>query len=83
MKRTLKCQNTTHGLANKLNLEKLKRPTQAADLFVATIGGKFEAFNLLEENIDKLTENIHAAFADAASEVLWQSHKEEETVDDD
>ena len=39
------------------------------------IGGKFAALNLLEENIDSLTENIHGALVDTASEVLGKARK--------
>ena len=58
----------------KFNLEKLKDP-EVADLFEATIGGKFAAFNLLEENIDTLTKSIHGALVDTASKVLGKSRK--------
>ena len=37
------------------------------------IGGRFAALSLLEENIDNLTENIHGAVVDTASEVLGKA----------
>ena len=64
----------SHGSRPKFNLERLKDP-KVADLFKATIGGKFAALNLLEENIDNLTENIHGALVDTASEVLGKARK--------
>ena len=54
---------------SRFNLEKLKDP-EVADLFEATIGGQFAALNPLQENIDNLTESIHGAFVDTASEVI-------------
>ena len=65
-----------HGPRLRVNLEKLKDP-QVADLFEATIGGKFAALNLLEKNIDSLTENIHGALIDTVSEVLDKARKKE------
>ena len=46
-----------------------------ADLFEATIRGKLPVLNLLEENIDTLTWNIHGAVIDVASEVLGKARK--------
>ena len=54
----LKQNLRSHRSRLKFNFEKLKDP-EVADLFEATIGGKFAALNLLEENIDNRTENIH------------------------
>ena len=47
----------------------------AADLFKTTIEGKFAVPNLLEENIDNLTESIHGALVDNASELLGKARK--------
>ena len=59
MKLKLKQNFQSHGSRLKFSLEKLKDP-EVADLFEATIGGKFAELNLLEENIDNLTENFHS-----------------------
>ena len=58
MKLKLKKNLRNRGPRLKFNLEKLK-DAQLADLLKATIGGKFAAFNLLEENMDNLAGNIH------------------------
>ena len=49
----------------RFNLE-MKDPQ--ADLFGATIGGKFAALNLLEENMDNLTDNTQGSLVDTASD---------------
>ena len=53
----------------------MKEDLQVADLFEATIGGKFAALNLLEENKDSLTENICGAVVNTASEALCKVRK--------
>ena len=58
----------------KFDLEKMRDP-QVADLFEATTGDQFAAFNLLEENIDYRTKNIHEALIDTVSEVLGKARK--------
>ena len=63
-----------HSPRLKFNLEKLNDP-QVADLFEVTIGGTFATLDLLEENIDNLTENIHGALIDTTSEVLGKARK--------
>ena len=63
-----------HGSRLMFNLEMLKDP-KVADLFEATIGVKFAALDLREENIDNLTEDIHGAHVDTASEVLGKARK--------
>ena len=60
MKLKLKHNLRSHDSRLKFNLERLKDP-DVADLFEATIGGKFAALNLLEEKIDNLTQKIHGA----------------------
>ena len=60
----------------RFNLEKLKDPP-IADMFEVTIGGKFATLNLLEENIDNLTENIHVVLIDIASYLLGKARKPE------
>ena len=50
-------------------------------MFEATIGGKFATLNLLEENADNLTENIHGALDDTASQVLSKAKKPRMTND--
>ena len=74
----LKQNLRSHGSRHKFNLENLKDP-EVADLFEATIDGKFAALNLLEENIDNLTANIHGALVDTASEVLRKPGKKKKT----
>ena len=66
MKLKVKQTLRSHGSRLKFNLEKLKDP-EVGDLFEATIGGTFATLNLLEENIDNLTENIPGAPVDTAS----------------
>ena len=44
-----------------------------------TIGGKFAALNLLEENIENLTESIHGALVDNSSEVLGKARKKKKS----
>ena len=58
----------------RFNIEKLTDP-QAADLFEATIACRFAALNLLEENIDSLTENIHGELINTASEVFGKARR--------
>ena len=48
MKLKLKQTLRSHGTRLKFNIERLKDP-KVADLFKATIGGKFPALSLLEE----------------------------------
>ena len=48
---------------------------QEAGQFDVTILGKFAAANMLEESRDNLTENIHGARIDTASEVLDKARK--------
>ena len=74
MKLKLNHDLRSHGSRLKFNLEKLK-DREVADLFETTIGGKFAAINLLEEKKDNLTESIHAALVDTASEVLGKTKK--------
>ena len=65
---TMKLKQYLQSRGSRLgfSLEKLKDP-EVADLFEVTIGGKFAAaLNLLEENIDNLTENIHWALVNTA-----------------
>ena len=69
LKLKLETKLRNHDRRLEFNHEKLKDP-EVADLFEATIGGKFAALHLLEENIDNLTENFHGALVDTTSEVL-------------
>ena len=62
------------GSRLKFNLERLKDP-EVTDLFEVMIGDKFAALNLLEENIDNLTENIHGTLVNTASEVHDKARK--------
>ena len=56
MKLKLKQNLQSNGSRLEFNLEKLKDP-EVADLFEVAFGGRFAALNLLEENLDNLTEN--------------------------
>ena len=57
MKLKLKQNLQSYDSRLKFNLERLK-DREVPDLFEATIGGRFAALNLLEENTDNLTEDI-------------------------
>ena len=74
MKLKLKQNLRSHGSRLQLNPEDLK-DMEVADLFEATIGGKVAALNLLEENINNITENVHGALVDTASEVPGKARK--------
>ena len=58
----------------RYDVEKLKDPGIAAE-FQASIGGRFAALTLLEENIDSLTESVKEVLHETAAEVLGKRRK--------
>ena len=55
-------------------MDKLKDPEVAA-IFEAKVGGRFAALNLLEEDINSLTDNIKDVLQESAAEVLGKRRK--------
>ena len=72
MKLKLKLNLRSHGSSLNFSLENLKA-REVADLSETTITGTITALKLLEEHIDNLTEYIHGALVDTASEVFGKA----------
>ena len=80
MKLKLKQNLPSHDSRLKLTLEKLKDP-EVVDLFETTIGGKFAALNLLEEN-KTISHGTSMEHSSTLHLKYMASREEEEAIDD-